>query len=163
MTQRRKARLRRVLTALLIATLCFIWGNSLVGREGSSSLSQTITPWLHSIGIPASEHFVRKAAHFCEFGLLGCELAGLSLLRGGLCFQSLCNSAFAALLTAVTDETIQIFTGRGPQVQDVVLDFSGAVTGILGLSLLILLVQKARASRKARAPSLTGEQHNTGG
>lgn len=140
MTAKRKTRVQFFLLLLLAATLCFIWGNSLVGREGSSSMSQTITLWLNGIGIPVSEHFVRKSAHFCEFGLLGCELAGLFLLHGGLRFQSLCNAAFAALLTAVTDETIQIFTGRGPQVQDVVLDFSGAVTGILCLSLLIFLI-----------------------
>ena len=139
MTKNQKARLRLLLRLVLIATLCFIWSNSMVGKEGSASLSRTVTAWLNGIGIPVTEHFVRKAAHFCEFGLLGCELLLLFWLRSGVHFQNLCNAAFAALLSAVTDETIQIFSGRGSQVQDVVLDFSGAFTGILLVSLIMII------------------------
>ena len=142
MTEKRKAQLRLFLTLLLIATVCFIWSNSMVSREGSASLSRRITAWLNGIGIPVTHYFVRKAAHFCEFGLLGCELMLLLGLGSGVSLQSLSNAAFAALLTAVTDETIQIFSGRGSQVQDVVLDFSGALTGILFVSLLILIQKR---------------------
>ena len=139
MTANRKAQLRLFLHLLLIVTVCFIWSNSMVGKEGSASLSRTVTAWLNGIGIPVTEHFVRKSAHFCEFGLLGCELMLLFWLRSGVRFQNLCNAAFAALLSAVTDETIQIFSGRGSQVQDVVLDFSGALTGILLVSLIMII------------------------
>ena len=145
MTGNQKARLRLLLRLVLIATLCFIWSNSLVGKEGSASLSRTVTAWLNGIGIPVTEHFVRKSAHFCEFGLLGCELMLLFWLRSGVHFQNLCNAAFAALLSAVTDETIQIFSGRGSQVQDVVLDFSGALTGILLMSFIIQLIEKRKS------------------
>ena len=143
MTENQKARLRLLLRLVLIATLCFIWSNSMVGKEGSASLSRTVTAWLNGIGIPVTEHFVRKAAHFCEFGLLGCELMLLFWLRSGVRFQNLCNAAFAALLSAVTDETIQSFSGRGSQVLDVVLDFSGALTGILLVSLLMIEKRKS--------------------
>ena len=143
MTKNQKARLRLLLRLVLIATLCFIWSNSLVGKEGSASLSRTVTAWLNGIGIPVTEHFVRKSAHFCEFGLLGCELMLLFWLRSGVRFQNLCNAAFAALLSAVTDETIQSFSGRGSQVLDVVLDFSGALTGILLVSLLMIEKRKS--------------------
>ena len=139
MAENRKARLRLLIRLMLIATLCFIWSNSLVGKEGSASLSRTVTAWLNGIGIPVTEHFVRKSAHFCEFGLLGCELMLLFWLRSGVHFQNLCNAAFAALLSAVTDETIQSFSGRGSQVLDVVLDFSGALTGILLVSLIMII------------------------
>ena len=145
MTENQKARLRLLLRLVLIATLCFIWSNSMVGKEGSASLSRTVTAWLNGIGIPVTEHFVRKSAHFCEFGLLGCELILLFRLRSGVRFQNLCNAAFAALLSAVTDETIQIFSGRGSQVQDVVLDFSGALTGILLVSFIIQLIEKRKS------------------
>ena len=144
MTEKRKAQLRLFLTLLLIATVCFIWSNSMVSREGSASLSRRITAWLNGIGIPVTHYFVRKAAHFCEFGLLGCELMLLFGLGSGVSLQRLSNAAFAALLTAVTDETIQIFSGRGSQVQDVVLDFSGALTGILFISLALKLIQKRK-------------------
>ena len=142
MTQKRKSQVRLFLLLMLIATLCFIWSNSMVGKEGSASLSRRITAWLNGIGIPVTHYFVRKAAHFCEFGLLGCELMLLLGLGSGVRLQSLSNAAFAALLTAVTDETIQIFSERGSQVQDVVLDFSGALTGILFVSLLILIQKR---------------------
>ena len=144
MAEKRKSQVRLFLTLLLIATVCFIWSNSMVSREGSASLSRRITAWLNGIGIPVTHYFVRKAAHFCEFGLLGCELMLLFGLASGVSLQSLSNAAFAALLTAVTDETIQIFSGRGSQVQDVVLDFSGALTGILFISLALKLIQKRK-------------------
>ena len=144
MSEARKNQLRLFLRLVLVVTLCVIWGNSLLGREDSAALSGGLTAWLRSIGLPVSDHFVRKTAHFCEFGLLGCELTLLFWLKSGLSFQNLCNSAFAALLTAVTDETIQIFSGRGSQVQDVVLDFAGALTGILFTHLLIRETEKRK-------------------
>lgn len=144
MTAGRKAQLRLFLRLALVVTLCFIWGNSLLGKEESAALSGGITAWLRSIGLPVSDHFVRKTGHFCEFGLLGCELTLLFWLRGGLSLQNLCNSAFPALLAAVTDETIQIFSGRGSQVQDVVLDFAGAVTGILLTGFVIKNIAKQK-------------------
>lgn len=145
MTANRKAQLRLFLHLLLIVTVCFIWSNSMVGKEGSASLSLRLTAWLNGIGIPVTHYFVRKSAHFCEFGLLGSELMMLFWLRGGVSLQSGCNAAFGALLSAVTDETIQIFSGRGSQVQDVVLDFSGALTGILFVSLMISLIGKQKS------------------
>ena len=156
MTKNQKARLRLLLRLVLIATLCFIWSNSMVGKEGSASLSRTVTAWLNGIGIPVTEHFVRKAAHFCEFGLLGCELMLLFWLRSDVHFQNLCNAAFAALLSAVTDETIQIFSGRGSQVQDVVLDFSGALTGILLVSLIMIIAWRNQS--KIRSISLPNDK-----
>ena len=145
MTANRKAQLRLFLRLLLLVTLGVIWGNSLLGKEESASLSGGVTAWLNSIGIPVTDHFVRKTAHFCEFGLLGSELMMLFWLRGGVSLQSGCNAAFGALLSAVTDETIQIYSGRGSQVQDVVLDFSGALTGILFVSLTISLIGKRKS------------------
>lgn len=150
MTNARKQQLRRFLRLTLIVTVCFIWGNSLLGKEDSASLSLGFTAWLRGIGLPVSDHFVRKAAHFCEFGLMGVETAALFWLRSGVSCQTSANSAFACLLTAVADETIQIFSGRGSQVQDVVLDFSGALTGILCLFVLMRLLAARRGRRPQR-------------
>ena len=146
METEKKRKLRLFLRLLLIATLCFIWGNSLLSRDDSAALSQGFTAWLRSIGVPVTEHFVRKLAHFCEFGLLGVELALLFWLRSGLGLREICISAVLALAAAVTDETIQIFTSRGSQLTDVLLDFAGAVTGIL---LCALLVRRGFEKHKA--------------
>ena len=137
MSTEKKRQLRLFLRLLLIATLCFIWGNSLLSRSDSAQISSRITVWLNSIGIPVTDHFVRKLAHFCEFGLLGCELTLLFWLRNGLRLREICISAVLALAAAVTDETIQIFTSRGAKLTDVLLDFAGAVTGILFCALLV--------------------------
>ena len=144
MTEKRRAQLRLFLRLLLLVTLGVIWGNSLLGKEESASLSGGITAWLNSIGIPVTDHFVRKTAHFCEFGLLGGELMLLFWLRSGLHTQNCCNAAFASLLSAVTDETIQLFSGRGSQVQDVVLDFGGALVGILLTSVVTKQIEKRK-------------------
>ena len=139
--------MRLFLTLLLIVTLGFIWGNSMLSRDESAALSRGITAWLRSIGIPVTHHFVRKLAHFCEFGLLGCELLLLFWLRSGLRLREICLSALAAFLAASADETIQIFTGRGAQIRDVLLDFTGALTGILFCALLIRLLFEKRAKK----------------
>ncbi len=137
MSAERKTQIQLFLRLALVVTLCFIWGNSLLSRDESAAISQGLTAWLRSIGIPVTDHFVRKLAHFCEFGLLGCELTLLFWLRYGLRLRELCLSALAAFLAAAIDETIQIFTGRGAQIKDVLLDFTGALTGILFTALLI--------------------------
>ena len=144
MGERTTARLRLGLRLLLIATLALIWGNSLLPGEESGHLSRQIYLWLLEAGIPVpSEHFLRKAAHFCEFGLVGLEYALLFWLRGGLRFQSLCNAAFASLLTATTDETIQLFSeNRGSQLTDVLLDFAGSLAGIALCALLLRIAKK---------------------
>ena len=74
---------------------------------------------------------LRKLAHFGEFALLGLELAGLFFLNRGRSFKSVCLSALCALAAASADETIQLFSGRAAMLKDVLLDFSGALTGIL--------------------------------
>ena len=128
MSDARKKQLQLFLRMMLIVTLCFIWGNSLLSRSESAAISQGLTAWLRSIGIPVTDHFVRKLAHFFEFGLLGCELTLLFWLRYGLRLRELCLSALAAFLAASIDETIQIFSSRGAQIKDVLLDFTGALT-----------------------------------
>lgn len=146
MDERKKTKLRRWLRVLLIATLCLIWGNSLLPGKESGEISSCFFTLLTRLGIPVpDEHFLRKAAHFCEFALLGAELAGLFWLRGGLRLQRLCCAASAALGAAMIDESIQLFTpNRCPRLADVLLDFSGALTGIALCALALRWLGKRR-------------------
>ena len=125
-----------VLVCLLIAvTLGFIWGNSVKNRSASQLLSlgvlQWIRPLLGMIFSPenVTDHLVRKLAHFTEFGLLGAELIMLTYLLRKLRVRSVLNCLFAGLSAAVIDETVQIFSARGSQAIDVLLDFGGVVAG----------------------------------
>ena len=142
MSSARKEQLRLFLRLLLIVTLCFIWGNSLLSRAESAALSGRLAAWLRSIGIPVGEHFLRKLAHFTEFGILGCEITLLLRLRGLKGLQNLFCSALAALFAAAADETIQVFTGRSGQLSDVLLDFGGAMMGIVLCSLILYCTEK---------------------
>ena len=136
-----------VLAVLILATLAFIFSNSMESipesREKSDEFLKLLTPFLEFfVGEGnVTEYLVRKLAHFMEFFVLGAELSALCLLHR----KPLLWAMFAGLLTALTDETIQIFYARGSQVQDVWLDFSAVlVAGILAYLLLRLNRQKDR-------------------
>lgn len=133
MSAKRKNILTAVLICLIILTVCFIFSNSMEGipesRERSEGLLSWVRPFLEFfIGEGnATNHLIRKLAHFVEFFALGTELCALCLLWQ----KPLLWAAFAGLLTALSDETIQIFYERGSQVQDVWLDFSAVFLTVL--------------------------------
>lgn len=139
-----------ILMVLILATIAFIWSNSLQSISESDARSLDVLALIKPfLGVfvgqdNVTDNLVRKLAHFMEYGALGCELALLLALQKRLLRQSVFNCAFTAMVTALTDETIQIFTGRGSQVQDVWLDFAGACTGILFVLLLIRLLITAQ-------------------
>ena len=139
---------RIALLIAIILTLAFIWGNSLLNREQSSDESawvlQLVTPILELFvgkGM-VTEHLVRKLAHFAEFALLGFELlfwfSGVREKRKDMLLLAMAHGLFAAL----TDETIQLFSARGSQVQDVWLDLAGATTGAAFALLITSLIRK---------------------
>jgi VanZ family protein len=86
-----------------------------------------------------TDHFVRKLAHFTEFAMLGALLVLYTVVRCRLRLQSVVNCLSFSLATAVTDESLQLISSRGSQVQDVLLDFTGAAGGI-GFMLLFYSV-----------------------
>ena len=147
MNEKKRKVLSAVLICICIATVAFIWGNSMLDREASSNVSGSllaaIEPIIRLIGIESEgDRWLRKLAHFTEFGALGAELLFLAAVKGKLSLQAASNCAFAALLVALTDETIQLASGRGSQVTDVLLDFSGALTGILIAWLICLAIKR---------------------
>lgn len=140
---RRRSRWIWLILALL--TVGFIFSNSLPSIPDSRAQSSRVLELLEPLfAVFVGEnvvtlHFVRKLAHFVEFGALGVELGFLYARRSAAPFLT-------ALLVALSDETIQIFAQRGSQVKDVWLDFSGASTGIV-VSLLFLHLLR-RKNRK---------------
>ncbi|MCD7806910.1 MAG: VanZ family protein [Lachnospiraceae bacterium] len=138
-----------ILGILIALTLTFIWGNSALPGTKSSQLSDAVKEvidWVLEAILPedffqggeGDGTLVRKLAHFTEFTLLGTEL---TLLIWQVMGRSLTGPLLWGLLTAVTDETIQLFSpGRGSSVRDVWIDFGGVVTGMA----IILLVRRCR-------------------
>lgn len=139
-----------VLGLFLFMTLAFIWGNSMQSPEISQALSlgvlEKIKPLLEVVAGAGqvTDHLVRKLAHFTEFAALGAELALLLMLTGRVRPQPVVNGAFLGLIVALLDETIQIFSHRGAQIQDVWLDFAGLCAGLLGALGLWLLIKAVR-------------------
>ena len=137
---------RVIFTAALLACILFIFRNSMQTGEVSSARSQAVTAmvngFLGKFGLgPLSEHIIRKLAHFSEFMLEGFLLMLCLRVYTKHVLKHVSWPILGGLLTALTDETIQLFVpGRSGQVTDVWIDFSGVMTGlIVGLILLGLI------------------------
>ena len=145
---------KKWLKVLIVLTLALIWGHSLMSPEQSSEESnwflQQIRPFLEFfLGKGnVTEHLVRKMAHFCEFALLGGELLAYFSLSYGNGAKLRCLSLAVAhgLFAALTDESVQLLSSRGSQVQDVWLDTAGAVFG--AGAMLLLMTRLAKKKRK---------------
>ncbi|GIO86608.1 VanZ family protein [Paenibacillus faecis] len=99
---------------------------------------------IQSLGIGGFiEFFIRKAAHFSIYGLLGMFV--LYALNSGRRGRDFTLAVFISFLYACSDELHQAFTpDRTPMVQDVLLDTAGAVCG----ALVLILLWRWRAGRK---------------
>ena len=141
---------RVIFTAALIACIWFIFSNSMAVATVSTGSSGRVLAWmriiLRRLGHPGladrlTMHIVRKLAHFCEYLLEGFLLMLCLRVYTRHFFKHVSWPMLGGLLTALTDETIQLFVpGRSGQVTDIWIDFSGVMTGLLvGLILLGLV------------------------
>ncbi len=120
-----------------VATLIFIFSNSMKPPAESVSDSNAVKDVIATIIPPESNlgkkilDNIRKIAHFTEYGLLGIEvfcIAALLADRRRARYLALGKSLIFALVTAFIDETIQIFSSRGPMIADVWIDVGGFFT-----------------------------------
>jgi VanZ family protein len=149
---------RALLIIFLVASILwalFIFSNSLQTGESSGEMSGSVTEAINKLlgaispSLEVTHRFVRKAAHFCEFGVLS-TLVSFTLYfffaksdkRELWCLLAIPISA----LVAACDETIQLFVdGRGGSVVDVLIDTSGACAAaliFLGITLIVKLHNK---------------------
>lgn len=143
-----------ILTILAVLTIAFIFIRSMQSMEDSSNESRWVMELLRPLLSPIvgpenfTENLVRKLAHFTEFAALGAELMGLLITWHRVRLQGYINIIFMAMGTAMLDETIQIFSGRGPAIVDVWIDTAGAVFGIIVVSVIRLIIKSAHKSNK---------------
>lgn len=140
---------RVAFTAALIACIWFIFSNSMAVATVSSGASGRVLAWmriiLRRLGQPGlaehlTMHIVRKLAHFCEYTLEGFLLMLCMRVYSRHPLRHITVPMLGGVLTALTDETIQLFSeGRSSQVTDVWLDSAGAMTGILAALVLLAL------------------------
>lgn len=140
-----------LLIAATVGWLCFIFANSLKTAEESSAQSSTVCQIIQStteaigLKVKIKEAFVRNLAHFAEFAILNvlfcADLLYFFIIPKKLKMPYLSLSLAASLLMAFIDELIQKFTdGRAADILDVLVDFCGALTGALAVSLILLVI-----------------------
>lgn len=120
-----------VLICAMITTVLSFFIQSALPPEASSAESDAVSDAIEPI-IPSDTEIgevvhsnIRKIGHFVEFGLLGIETALFFFFYTKKRTKELLCCLFSALFIALIDETVQIFSGRGPEISDVWLDFSG--------------------------------------
>lgn len=149
--------LRIIVFICFFASLSFIFGNSLLPKGESASVSGGVQGVIEAIvgeDSPIAEFFrqyLRKIAHVTEFALLAIEVTLLRFLYDKRSCSDFIHSLSFGLFVAVTDEALQIFSNRGPLVSDVLIDLSGYFVLAFvaeGLIILTLYVMKKRESRR---------------
>ena len=124
---------------LAILWTVFIWSNSAKPATESAGQSlqilEQIQGFLLSLGFDQEilHTLVRKAAHVIEFALLSILWTAFAGRQWSHDRKFVLLLPFAlCLMTAVIDETIQLgFEGRAGMIQDLWVDLSGVVIGML--------------------------------
>ena len=140
---------RVVFTLALAGCIWFIFSNSMAVAQVSSASSGRVLTLLQGalrrLGHPAlaqrlTQHVVRKMAHFCEYMLEGFLLMLCMRVYSRHPLRHITVPMLGGVLTALTDETIQLYyPGRSSQVTDVWLDSVGVLAGILTALVLMAL------------------------
>ena len=120
-----------VLTAAAIVWVCVIFSFSLSNGTSSSNLSHRIMYWIATtfhIHLPV--FFLRKAAHFLEYAILGLLIASVVPLykKNGPYYLV---SWVVGIPVSIIDECIQHFVpGRSGNFIDVSIDMTGVFAGV---------------------------------
>ena len=137
---------KRILTLLIGLNLALIWGNSLLPGTSSDAVSGGVLAFLGRF-LPvllteAGHTFLRKAAHFSEFALLGLLYGGRHRLVKG---ETPVHLMLFGLSVACIDETIQIFTPeRASSLIDVWIDASGFALGLVVIYTVYTIYNKIK-------------------
>ena len=143
---------RVVFTLALVGCVAFIFSNSMaVASVSSHSSGRALTLLrgiLRRLGHPGmaarlTQHIVRKLAHFCEYTLEGFLLMLCMRVYSRHPLRHISVPLLGGVLTALADETIQLYSpGRSSQVTDVWLDSVGVLAGILAALILMMLCRR---------------------
>ncbi len=135
----------------------YIFYNSFQKPEVSNEKSNAISAKIQSIVDPEKKipekdfnKYTRKTAHFIEFAGLGVSLGSLFLCiykKNKKVFISM--PLLIALFTATTDEFIQSFNKRTSRMQDVLIDFSGSIAGLI-LVFVFALILYNKSNKKSK-------------
>ncbi len=162
MSKKRKI-LSYILIFIILATVCYIFSNSSLGKEDSSKTSNGVyasckefvadvfgEDFSLSVFSVITHNVFRKLAHFFEYFVLGLEVSILYIclkLDKSDLLLLLFFYAFG-LIVASSDETFQIFTNRGPSVIDVLIDYSGYLFALIIVLSIFFIVRNKKNKKK---------------
>ena len=144
-----------VLVLLIISTLFYAFYQSSLPMQESAKESEKVGEIIEEIIPPDTkpgeyvQKNLRKLAHFAEFFFLGlwCSLYVVFYYRKPRGFISVIPFG---LISALLDETVQIFSKRGSAVKDIWIDAFGYVTAFFLVMLVFFTVILIRHVRSAR-------------
>ena len=150
--------LRIILVLLIIATLIFIFSNSLKNQEASSEDSDAVGGIIAEILPPDTppgafvQDNLRSIAHFTEFALLGIECALYVAFFTKRRLRNALISPIFGLVVGFVDESLQYLSDRAPEISDVWIDLGGFVllSVITYLVLTVLAYIKYRMDEKRK-------------
>ena len=139
---------RGAIIALIVVITLLIFSNSFAdvakSHQSSSAIVEAIAP-SQTVNDGEIELTIRKAAHLVEFAALGMAVAVLVVRIKKEINKSFWGvSLFYVLAVAVTDEHIQSYCDRNSTTSDILLDFCGALIGIVIGWLIIKGYEKIR-------------------
>lgn len=145
-------RFRVIVFILTAGMIAFAFIHSSMPADLSSEESEGVMVILQNIldffgfSTELTDHIVRKAAHFAEYTATGMLLVSCAYsFSRTKPYRYYSQILFAGLATAVIDETIQLnVAGRSGQITDVLLDFSGVITGAVFMLLFYMIYRKIR-------------------
>lgn len=154
-----KRKLVRLLYITLAISLLVVWGQSCLSKAESTVNSDMVVGVLmpvEEMKNGTQEQFeeydraaalVRKIAHVVEYSALGFQIMAIFLLKDKKRINDHVSVLYIGLTIALIDETLQIFSSRGPLVSDLWIDLAGIVVGI-GLVSLVRLIVTRRKTQK---------------
>ena len=139
--------------ALSLATMVTIFLFSAQPAELSAELSGEFSGWVDNLlnafkwllseGVRLwIKTYIRKIAHFTLYALLGIFVSS-ALINTKIKkeFLKYLISAAVCLFYSITDEFHQLFVeGRSGEIRDILLDFSGAATGIIFVFIIYKII-----------------------
>lgn len=145
-------RFRVIVFILTAGMIAFAFIHSSMPADLSSEESEGVMVILQNIldffgfSTELTDHIVRKAAHFAEYTAIGMLLVSCAYsFSRTKPYRYYSQIFFAGLATAVIDETIQLnVAGRSGQITDVLLDFSGVITGAVFMLLFYMIYRKIK-------------------
>lgn len=153
--KRRAAALIFIVGTVLLTA--FIWLHSLmpatISAQESGNVLSIAEMLLRALNLnpQLNDFIIRKAAHFSEFFALSIMVTSSFKLYYGSIKKYVFHILFTLLMIPVADESLQYLSpGRSAQVSDILLDFSGCITGMLLTCAATLLIHKVRKNRKER-------------